>query len=271
MDEKLLRKVPALSSIFFIEFQTVEQKQSGVEGYINKLINLPADTEFLTDYKRRQLMFPFLPFWNKQGFGIKFVSTFLLLKVFVPKNIKFIYFRNFNNKRITGGLWDYTDVTLDTRTLYEGTLDKVISIYESVNQAEGASDIDFEVQVHTYAPLNPHLEDIESVPGQSQALSILNKSMLRDMFLPSSGELAKGTYLGTDMSALVLGSDIREDIHLYKYNTGIVSESVILGNDLSVLYLGDSGSSFKFVASDLEVPRYGIARWGISRFRPENI
>lgn len=212
------------------------------ENIPQKVLIKKIEFEYLTDYERRILTYPYLPKEKKEPYAVAFFERFNVIKIFVPKKcIKIVPLdvEGIEFEDVEGRFLDASDPT----TMLEYNNDKYVTLIES---SLGTDDSNFFITLHETDFIDIHREDFEIIPNYIQPMSLVNKYLIYLATRTKTGDGLGEIFFSSDESLWFMGSKINEiykDVSLSKYPTGIKGMSMLINSDFSLNFMGDTISS----------------------------
>lgn len=209
------------------------------ENIPQKVLIKKIEFEYLTDYERRILTYPYLPKEKKEPYAVAFFEKFNVIKIFVPKKCIKIVPLDIEEKEYEDVEGLFLDSSSPT-TMLEYNNDKYVTLIES---SLGTNDSNFFITLHETNYLDIHREDFEIIPNYIQPMSLVNKYLVYLATRTKTGDSFGEIFFSSDESLWFIGTkinEIYEDVSLSKYPTGAKGMSMLLNSDFSLNFIGDT-------------------------------
>lgn len=260
------------------------QNLSGFYLYTNtgkiKIDLLKVKFKELVNYKRRVLMYPYLPREDEDPMAVGYFEEFNVIRVFIPRNVIKITPIDLNGNEVEkteGVFYDITDPT----SLLEYNVDKYITLLES-NAGEDLKN--YYITIHENYRFDGHREEFELLSKNFQTNSIVNKYLIELFYSKRLLDQLNNTVISPDCSMAYIGTPIkfknREDIKTL--DSGLKFFGNFMKNDFSLNYMGGLINNGDYVNINSSKINYYTKwtgdtteaqnkKWDSFRWAPENI
>lgn len=196
--------------------------------------------EKLTEYKRRILMYNYLPREEETPIVMGYFESFNVIKLFIPKYVKKIIPLDLEGKEYEGLEGVFYDPS-NPSTIFEYNIDKYLVLLES---SLGENLEEYFILLHENPLLDAHKEDFEILPCNFQEMSLVNKYLVELRYRTELLDQFNSIMISPDTSLSYLGESINQikhdnkELSLSKYIKGSKIYGFLVNDNFSLNYSG---------------------------------
>lgn len=241
----------------------------------------------LNNFKRRSLMYPYLPTIDDTPFVVGYFESFNVIKIFVPRKVKQITPIDNEGNELLDYAGIFYDVS-DSVSMFEYNIDKYIIMLES---SLGEDLQNYFILLHENPNLDAHKEDFELIPNNMHDPSLIQKHFIELAYNTNIFNLLNNTSINTDASIIYQGAIINSqktenydnnELLLNVYDAGVIYKDSIIKNNFSINYLGGFigyGEDLNITPEEIyakwlpdqTIPSKEHGQWGRFKWKPNNL